>query len=127
MSRAPEFESAFESDFAPKPESDSTSKLALDVLAALRPVTAPAVAAAALASAAGGADCARTDASPPVETGEADLGGTGLGASEAGETNLLAAAARAAEFPATFGACVGFLESVGAFLLFSLHVSRSFN
>src|ERR1019366_432085 len=116
MSRAPEFESVF----------------ALDKRVALPPVTAPAAAAAALVSAAGGSVCKSTVASTLEETGLGETGrgetdwpeGSGLAALEAAETNLLAAAARAAEFTATFGAGVVFLESVAAFLPFSLPFSR---
>src|SRR5258708_33539544 len=87
--------------------------------AALPTVTAPAAAAAALVPTAGRAVCARTDASPPEETGETDLGETGCAVPEAAETNLLAAAARAAEFTPTLGAGVVFLGSVaGAFPVF---------
>ena len=100
ISRAPEFELEFKLEFV------------LDTRAAPPPVTAPAAAAEALVPAAGGAVRERTGAS-------------GLAVPEAAETNLLAAAARSTEFTATLGACVVFLESVAAFLPFSLHFSRS--
>src|SRR5260221_10366819 len=93
--------------------------------AALPTVTAPAAAAAALVPTAGRAVCARTDASPPEETGETDLGETGCAVPEAAETNLLAAAARAAEFTPTLGAGVVFLGSVAVFFPFFLHFSSS--
>src|SRR5450631_2655719 len=121
MRRAPEFES----EFPPKVESKLESKFPREEPPAPPPVAA---AAAALLSAAGGWVCECTGASilggtVLGETGRAE--GSGLTAPDAAETNLLAAAARAAELTATFGVCAVFLGSVVAFLPLSLHFSRS--
>ncbi len=95
MSRAPELEIESES-LESAFEPAFEPKLAWDKRSPAQPLTAPAAAAPDLVSAL---------AVP--------------------ERNLLAAAARAAEFTATFGAGVVVLESVAAFLPFSLHFSRS--
>src|SRR5208282_375755 len=109
--------------------SESEAELVPGKREALPPVAA---AAAALVSAAGGWAGENTGASIFGETG---LGatdgaeGSGLAVLEADETNLLAAAARAARLTETFGDRVVFLVSVAVFLPLplplSLHFSRS--
>src|SRR5208337_2865757 len=106
---------------------DSGTEFASEKLLAEPP--APAAAAAALASAAGGST-ENTGASTRGETGLGGAGGAegaGLGTLDAAETNLLAAAARAAELTARPGAGFAFFDSVTAFLPFSLHLSKSSN
>jgi hypothetical protein len=135
MSAEPVFESESALAFESALEPNSESEFAFEKRPALPPHTAPAAAAVALFSAAG--ELAGENA------GVSFLGGTGLGETEetgldtagaeawgvvalgAAETNLLAAAARASGFTVTFGAGVGRFVSLPAFLLFSLHFSRS--
>jgi len=138
-------EAVSESELALDFESNPESEFGLEKRLGAPPLTAPAAAAVARIAAEGGLadENAGEDAGEDEDDGVSFLGGTGLaGTAAAGlgktggaevsgvagldgaDANLLAAAARAAGFTAIFGGWVVRLGSA-AFLLFSLHFSRS--